>query len=402
MISQSSPHPSTITVERHAYGVRLLVAAVLAVLAVLVPLLPAEASSSDDLAAAQAKADSLARQLIELETTLVGLEERIDELETEATATETQIDEMSEAVRVVMVERYINGTNKPSVVSSDPLETARLDTLMGAAQDKSNQLIAEFQALHERLDDTRQNLETEQRDHQATQAELQESIAELDEELERLGELVRLDEAKAAREAAEAAAAKATSTSNNQGSSAAPKQPTTPTPTVSDANNQAPAATVPPTTAPAPTTTTTVPATTTTTAPKPPASGGGWVCPVRPSSFVPESWAAPRSGGRSHKGIDLHAAAGTPTVAPVSGRVEHRSNSLGGLAWHLYGDDGNYYYGAHLSAYGASGQVSAGEVIGYVGATGNANGINHLHFEYHLGGYGNAVNPYSLLRAACG
>src|SRR3546814_3237888 len=42
---------------------------------------------------------------------------------------------------------------------------------------------------------------------------------------------------------------------------------------------------------------------------------------------------------------------GTPTVAPVSGTVSHRGNGIGGLSWHLNGDDGNYYYGTHLDSY---------------------------------------------------
>jgi peptidoglycan LD-endopeptidase LytH len=91
---------------------------------------------------------------------------------------------------------------------------------------------------------------------------------------------------------------------------------------------------------------------------------------------------------------------GTPVVAPVSGTVSHRSNRIGGMSFHLNGDDGNYYYGTHLSAYGNSGRVAAGTVIGYVGDTGNARGNPHLHFEIHPNG-GSAVNPTPTVRAHC-
>jgi murein DD-endopeptidase MepM/ murein hydrolase activator NlpD len=130
---------------------------------------------------------------------------------------------------------------------------------------------------------------------------------------------------------------------------------------------------------------------------------GIWKCPVQgPVSFT-DSWGAPRSGGRTHKGTDMMAAAGTPTVAPVSGRVEHRGSSLGGLSWWVYGDDGNEYYGTHLSAYEnvGAGHVERGTVIGYVGSSGNASAsAPHLHFEFHPGG-GAAINPYPRLIEVC-
>ncbi len=130
-------------------------------------------------------------------------------------------------------------------------------------------------------------------------------------------------------------------------------------------------------------------------------AGAIQVCPVAgPNSFV-DSFGAPRSGGRTHQGIDLLAPFGTPVVAVRSGNAVRSYNALGGISVIVYHANGDFTYYAHLSSYGATGQVSTGTVIGYVGSTGNAGSVNHLHFEYHPGG-GAAVNPYAMLRAVCG
>ena len=133
----------------------------------------------------------------------------------------------------------------------------------------------------------------------------------------------------------------------------------------------------------------------------PPTPSSGMVCPVAGASSYSDTYGAPRSGGRSHEGVDLIAPAGTPLVAVVSGNADFRSTSLGGNSVGLSGDDGNYYFYAHLSAYeGSSRHVAQGEVIGYVGETGNTD-INHLHFEIHPGG-GSSVNPYPyVVNAGC-
>jgi murein DD-endopeptidase MepM/ murein hydrolase activator NlpD len=129
-------------------------------------------------------------------------------------------------------------------------------------------------------------------------------------------------------------------------------------------------------------------------------SGAIQTCPVAgPNSFV-DSFGWPRPGGRTHQGIDLIAAYGTPIVAVAPGNARSASSVLGGLGVvveHDSGGDWTFY--AHLSSYGAMGHVSAGTVIGYVGSTGDTS-VNHLHFEYHPNG-GAAVNPYSALVAVC-
>lgn len=139
----------------------------------------------------------------------------------------------------------------------------------------------------------------------------------------------------------------------------------------------------------------------------PPAStSADWVFPVQgPNSFV-DSWGAPRSGGRSHKGTDIMTARNTPLVAVVKGvigRTTPTDSGLGGITIWLNGDDGNSYYYAHLSSI-KSGikpgvRVTAGQVIGYAGNTGNASGgAVHLHFEIHPGG-GAAAPSYATLVA---
>ena len=127
----------------------------------------------------------------------------------------------------------------------------------------------------------------------------------------------------------------------------------------------------------------------------------GLVCPIRGAVSFVDSWGAPRHQG-PHQGVDLMAALGTPDVAVVSGSVSFRSGGTSGNGAYLQGDDGTLYYYFHLSAYeGAARRVAQGEVIGYVGNTGDASGgPTHTHFEIHPGG-GPAVNPYPSVRAVC-
>ena len=121
-----------------------------------------------------------------------------------------------------------------------------------------------------------------------------------------------------------------------------------------------------------------------------------------------DSFNSPRSGGRTHRSIDISAPSGTPLVAVVDGTVTRKHwNRLGGRTLYLTSADGRYdYYYAHLHTYeegieiGA--EVSQGDVLGTVGSTGNARGP-HLHFQVldkNGSGRGAPVNPYHLLRSA--
>jgi peptidoglycan LD-endopeptidase LytH len=130
-------------------------------------------------------------------------------------------------------------------------------------------------------------------------------------------------------------------------------------------------------------------------------AGDGWACPVSGAVAFGDTWGAPRSGGRTHQGVDMIGARGLPIIAVVDGFAQQRVNRLGGNSIWLTGADGNKYYYAHLDDWANLGQVTAGTVIGYMGDTGNAKySTVHLHFEIHPGG-GPAVNPYPTVRAHC-
>ncbi|HVE74638.1 MAG TPA: peptidoglycan DD-metalloendopeptidase family protein [Mycobacteriales bacterium] len=141
------------------------------------------------------------------------------------------------------------------------------------------------------------------------------------------------------------------------------------------------------------------------TAASAPYVSGAGACPVGPVHSFVDTWLAPRSGGRQHQGTDVFAPYGAPAFAVVDGTIERwASGGLGGIALYLAADNGDRFYYAHnASNVAVPGQrVRAGELIAYVGTTGNAETTPpHIHFEAHPGG-GPAVNPAPWLAALCG
>lgn len=133
--------------------------------------------------------------------------------------------------------------------------------------------------------------------------------------------------------------------------------------------------------------------------------------PVQPGVSYTDDYHAIR-GDHFHRATDLFAATGSPVYAAKSGEIvwiPARGHPTAGNAIQVRGDDGLLYAYYHLQSY-ADGlrdgsRVVRGQVIAYVGDSGNAAGVPHLHFEIHdervTDPYGtHRLNPYPSLRAA--
>jgi len=139
-----------------------------------------------------------------------------------------------------------------------------------------------------------------------------------------------------------------------------------------------------------------------------------------PTTYI-DDFGQPRPGG-PHQGNDLMAAKKTPVVAVEPGTIKFWTTSAGaGCMLYLYGASGTTYLYIHLNndltmkndnrgkcvpgvAYARGlkngAKVQAGQMVGFVGDSGDANGLaSHLHFEVHPGG-GAAVSPFPYLQTA--
>jgi murein DD-endopeptidase MepM/ murein hydrolase activator NlpD len=321
------------------------------------------ASQTPEIEAARERANAVAADYGDAESRVGELEQQIGELRARSDEATAAVDALRGEVREVAVASYVAGSRDaaPLLGTADLNDAVRMRTLSRFMAGDDLDDIERFRAALEDAEAAGDELDAALDEERDAVEQLRERRAALEAELARLEEVEAQRQAEERRRQEEEARRQTVAAGRT---SSTPDDDERPAPTLS--------------------------------------SGGGIVCPVAGAHTFVDSWGAPRSGGRRHQGVDMMARPGVPTVAPVSGRVEHRGNSTGGMSWHLYGDNGDYYYGTHLSAYEnqGAGHVEAGTVIGYVGDSGNARGISHLHFEIHPGG-GGAVNPYPAVAGAC-
>jgi murein DD-endopeptidase MepM/ murein hydrolase activator NlpD len=367
---------------------------------------PAAVRAAKEIQAARDRADAAAQAMFDAESKLDTLDLEMSEAEKQLAAVEAQAASMRSSLQADAQRSFANsGSSIPLLVDLDQANAGitaerQASVARGAASVELDDFdIAMKQVNEQRADLERQKEATvrarEQFESLKTNAEAEVvKLAEIEKqrlndvavqrELERQRKIRADQEAAAAASAASQAAQRSSpaqiTSSSSSGSSggAAAAAP----------QGAATGAAAAPASAPAP------------ESPPPSNAGSGIVCPINGPRAFGDTWGAARSGGRSHEGVDMMSPAGTPLVAVESGSVQFKTTNLGGNSVWLNGASGTRYFYAHLSAWeGSSRGVSQGEVIGYVGATGNTT-ANHLHFEVHPGG-GRAVNPYPYVRAVC-
>jgi murein DD-endopeptidase MepM/ murein hydrolase activator NlpD len=356
-----------------------------------------------EIQAARDGANAAAQALFDAESAIDTLTIEIDETEVELAAVEQEAAEMQTSLEASAIRRFTQSGGSSFLLLgdfSDATNQLTAEVLAAVTIETANVELDDFDAVIVDVDATRAKLEQQKAQQTAaqqnfTQLEKQakaqivqlqevESQRVIDDAIEH--ELQRQREERARQDAATAKAAADKAASEQQAAAAAANAAANTAVANSGGGSN--------------TTTTSSSGGGATASPPPSNAGSGIVCPIGGNYGFADTWGAPRSGGRSHQGVDMIAATGVPIIAVEAGTVRFSSNRLGGNAAWLTGNSGTKYYYAHLSSYvGSSGSVSRGQQIGRNGQTGNA-GTPHLHFEVHPGG-GRAVNPYPYVRAVC-
>jgi murein DD-endopeptidase MepM/ murein hydrolase activator NlpD len=366
MLPLLNNEPSVAPVRRVAPR-RLAVSVLVAGALVLAAALPAAADPLADaktkVTAAQQAADAAAGRYEEAVGHYEAVTAEIATLKVQITATREEAARLRVIARKRAVAAYEGRDSLQGegfLTDGDPLQGIRREKLLSGTKRHDEAVVARLAKLTADLQDQHRDLEARRAEQEvalakaeAEQAKVQAQLQEAQHALDALEEYLRLQaEAAKAREIAESVARSASNRSNGRnydGSYIAT----------------------------------------------------GIVCPVRGAVSFIDSWHAPRHQGL-HMGVDIMAARNTPDVAVVSGSVTFKAGATSGNGAYLSGDDGNLYYYFHLERYeGGPRRVAQGEVIGYVGNTGDARyTATHTHFEIHPG-HGPAVNPYPSVRAVC-
>jgi murein DD-endopeptidase MepM/ murein hydrolase activator NlpD len=335
---------------------------------------PARADTASELAEArqrvaeaQAEANALADELSAAQARLEHTEAGIELLQGQIEQARERIGTLEAIMRDRAVTAYINrGTDDTELLSTkSPMQAARRNRFLEQANQKDDRVVDELSSLREGLEEDQATLRQQRVEQQAAEERLaaqnvtmQERLAEANRARDELA--TRLEREQAAAAAAEAARIRAQQAASR--------------PQTSTGGGGAGQIIANP-------------------------GGGSFQCPVSGAAYSANY--GPRGSG-FHYGIDMFAPTGAPLVAVKSGTVSHMAmNGAGGNEAYLAANDGNVYFYAHLSQYaGGPRSVAQGEVIGYVGSTGNA-AAPHLHFEIRLGGAnGTRIDPYPTLSSA--
>jgi len=364
-----------------------------------------------EIAAARERANDAAEQLFQAQSDYEVLQEQQARLVDELATLRDEVETLRENVESIAVSRFVSSGSDGIPLLTDfrtPNERVRADVLIEIVAESGATTLDDYEAARVRLNDKQSELEQTEEAIESQQESLRTLQAEAEAEVERLREVERQrlqDEAvQQALEALEREEQRQLEEYQRRQAEAARRSNTNPA-----ANAAATAAAV----SADGSTSGSTGASGATAGGRTGGGGGGSnpiafgegfvdaiMCPVQGASAYGDSWGAPRSGGRRHQGVDMLAPMGTPLQAVVSGTISHGTNRLGGTTISLLGDNGNRYYYAHLSRYeGLPGRVEQAQVIGYVGDSGNATGVPHLHFEIRPMG-GIPVNPTASVRAA--
>lgn len=364
---------------RPTRSIGVLLVAVLALVAGILPAgtPSAGADTASDLAAArqkveeaQAAANQVAAEFSAAEGRYEALQARIDQLEASIVTAQANIDTLTVEVRDRAVSAYVRRGGAADglealMSTSGPMEAARRTQFLAEENKAADKAIRQLAALKADLSDQRAELRRQREEQQTVRDALQAKMAEMQQTLAdasaaRDALVSKLEQEKEAAAQAEAARLRAIQAASR------------PQPSGGGGGGAGQVIVNP--------------------------GGGPFQCPVQGAAYVDDY--GPRSGG-FHYGIDMMSAVGTPLVAVKAGSFFTMSGGAGGNELYLNANDGNTYFYAHLSDYaGPPRSVVQGEVVGWVGMTGNTTGP-HLHFEIRIGGpNGEKVDPYPTLKSA--